>query len=209
MVLRASRVPHSHWRRHDGYPRYELYHYIISAIKSDHLDFPRKPTYALKRHITDEADARLAFYLPLPEDLVPPPGVEIPPRPQLPEGTVDAPLIRLFNFLRTFTWLLLHLTVSYLVPEIMSLSYQLEILWYQVCIPVLHVVHLLESSAGRAHAISRMGKLYDCQYEPQSQENDRLLLDVSPGSRPSHALIESRIIAGHHLPQFQGVKGRR
>lgn len=54
----------------------------------------------MKRHITDEADARLAFYLPLPAD-TPPPGVEIPPRPQLPDGVFDAPLIRVFNFLRT------------------------------------------------------------------------------------------------------------
>ncbi|OBZ68191.1 Mediator of RNA polymerase II transcription subunit 14 [Grifola frondosa] len=68
----------------------------------------------LKRHITDEADARLAFYLPIPPDQAPPPEVELPPRPQLPEGVTDAPLVRVFNFL-----------------QIMSLSYQLEILWYQ------------------------------------------------------------------------------
>ncbi|KAJ6602180.1 mediator complex subunit MED14-domain-containing protein [Mycena sp. CBHHK59/15] len=77
-------------------------------------DFPRTPTGFMKRHITDEADAQLAFYLPLPPDHVPPPGVKLPPRPQLSEGVIDTPLIRVFNFL-----------------QMMSLSYQLEILWYQ------------------------------------------------------------------------------
>ncbi|CDO75529.1 hypothetical protein BN946_scf184871.g10 [Trametes cinnabarina] len=75
-------------------------------------EFPRIPTGVLKRNITDEADARLAFYLP-PDEL-PPPGVDPPSRPELPEGVFDAPLVRLFNFL-----------------QMMSLSYQLEILWYQ------------------------------------------------------------------------------
>ncbi|TFY52257.1 hypothetical protein EVG20_g10628 [Dentipellis fragilis] len=77
-------------------------------------EFPRKPEGILKRHITDEADARLAFYLPLPQDQPVAPGIEPPPRPQLPEGVVDAPLIRLYNFL-----------------QMMSMSYQLEILWFQ------------------------------------------------------------------------------
>jgi mediator of RNA polymerase II transcription subunit 14 len=65
------------------------------------LEFPREPTGIMKRHITDEADARLAFYLPLPVDEVSSPGVENPPRPQLPDGVVDTPLVRVFNFLRT------------------------------------------------------------------------------------------------------------
>ncbi|KAJ7287402.1 mediator complex subunit MED14-domain-containing protein [Mycena rebaudengoi] len=77
-------------------------------------DFPRTPTGFMKRHITDEADAQLAYYLPYPPDHEPPPGLQLPPRPQLPEGVVDTPLIRVFNFL-----------------QMMSLSYQLEILWYQ------------------------------------------------------------------------------
>ncbi|KNZ77769.1 Mediator of RNA polymerase II transcription subunit 14 [Termitomyces sp. J132] len=72
--------------------------------------FPRTPTGIMKRHITDEADARLAFYLPLPEEA----QNDIPTRPQLPSGVVDTPLVRVYNFL-----------------QIMSLSYQLEILWYQ------------------------------------------------------------------------------
>ncbi|KAF8972893.1 mediator complex subunit MED14-domain-containing protein [Flammula alnicola] len=75
-------------------------------------EFPRIPSGIIKRHITDEADARLAFYLRLPDE--PPQMPEAPPRPQLPAGVVDAPLVRLYNFL-----------------QMMSLSYQLEILWYQ------------------------------------------------------------------------------
>ncbi|KAF8447165.1 mediator complex subunit MED14-domain-containing protein [Boletus edulis BED1] len=77
-------------------------------------EFPQEPTGVLKRHITDEADSRMAYYLPLPEPLDLPPGTEVPERPKLPECTVDAPLVRLYNFL-----------------QMMSLSYQLQILWYQ------------------------------------------------------------------------------
>ncbi|KAI0743387.1 MED14-domain-containing protein [Daedaleopsis nitida] len=84
----------------------------VGGDRTGMQEFPRTPSGALKRNISDEADARLAFYLPPVEP--PPPGVEAPPRPQLPEGVVDAPLVRLFNFL-----------------QMMSLSYQLEILWYQ------------------------------------------------------------------------------
>ncbi|KDR75325.1 hypothetical protein GALMADRAFT_249364 [Galerina marginata CBS 339.88] len=75
-------------------------------------EFPRIPTGVIKRHITDEADARLRFYLPPPTPQSPVP--EIATRTQLPQGVVDAPLVRLYNFL-----------------QMMSLSYQLEILWYQ------------------------------------------------------------------------------
>lgn len=59
----------------------------------------------MRRHIADEADARLAFYLPPPP---PPPEfandpAQAPPeRPQLPEGVIDTPLVRVFNFLRMF-----------------------------------------------------------------------------------------------------------
>ncbi|KAF9528468.1 mediator complex subunit MED14-domain-containing protein [Crepidotus variabilis] len=75
-------------------------------------EFPRKPPNIMKQHITDEANARLAFYLTLPD--APPLPPEAPPRPQLSEGVIDTPLIRIFNFL-----------------QMMSLSYQLEILCYQ------------------------------------------------------------------------------
>jgi len=54
----------------------------------------------MKQHITDEANARLAFYLPLPPDQAVLP--DAPPRPQLQEGTVDSPLVRLYNFLRMY-----------------------------------------------------------------------------------------------------------
>ncbi|CAK5281368.1 unnamed protein product [Mycena citricolor] len=77
-------------------------------------EFPRTPAGLMKRHITDEADSQLAFFLPLPADPMLPPGVEAPPRPTLSEGVVDTPLVRIYNFL-----------------QMMSLSYQLEILWYQ------------------------------------------------------------------------------
>ncbi|PCH43924.1 MED14-domain-containing protein [Wolfiporia cocos MD-104 SS10] len=87
--------------------------FAIGGDRSGTQEFPRRPTGQVKRHITDEADARLAFYLSVPEDQIPP-GVELPPRPQLPPGVVDAPLVRIFNFL-----------------QMMSLSYQLEILRWQ------------------------------------------------------------------------------
>ncbi|EIN12028.1 MED14-domain-containing protein [Punctularia strigosozonata HHB-11173 SS5] len=76
-------------------------------------DFPREPTGIMKRHLTDEANSRLTFYS-LPPVGYTPEGVELPPTPELPPGTVDAPLVRLFNFL-----------------QMMSMSYQLEILWFQ------------------------------------------------------------------------------
>ncbi|KAL6308200.1 MED14-domain-containing protein [Sparassis latifolia] len=87
--------------------------FTVGGDRTGMRDFPRKPTGMLKRHITDEADARLAFYLPLPSDQPSPPP-DVPPRPELPPGVIDAPLVRVFNFL-----------------QMMSLSYQLEILWYQ------------------------------------------------------------------------------
>ena len=54
----------------------------------------------MRQHIANEADGRLAFYLPLPPEQDLPPGVDVPPRPQLPDDVVDAPLVRVFNFLR-------------------------------------------------------------------------------------------------------------
>lgn len=58
------------------------------------------PSGVIKRHITDEANARLGFYVDSQPEQAPLP--EIPPRPQLPQGVVDAPLVRVFNFLRRF-----------------------------------------------------------------------------------------------------------
>ncbi|KAJ3526719.1 hypothetical protein NMY22_g10058 [Coprinellus aureogranulatus] len=69
-------------------------------------EFPKAPTGITKRFITDEADFRLAYYL-LPDP-------ETPDARKLPNGVVDTPLVRLYNFL-----------------QMMSLSYQLEILWFQ------------------------------------------------------------------------------
>ena len=64
------------------------------------LEFPSRPIGDLKQHITTEADGRLQHYLTLPPDPNAPPDFEPPPRPQLPLGTVDTPLVRLLNFLR-------------------------------------------------------------------------------------------------------------
>jgi mediator of RNA polymerase II transcription subunit 14 len=58
------------------------------------------PTGGVKRNIADEADGRLAFYLQPPEDLSPNDGQPEVKKPQLPEGVFDAPLVRLYNFLR-------------------------------------------------------------------------------------------------------------
>ncbi|KAG1871755.1 mediator complex subunit MED14-domain-containing protein [Suillus subalutaceus] len=55
-------------------------------------EFPSEPTGLLRRHIADEADRRMSCYLPLPDKQEFAPNPEDPPRPQLPEGTVDAPL---------------------------------------------------------------------------------------------------------------------
>ncbi|EJD03366.1 MED14-domain-containing protein [Fomitiporia mediterranea MF3/22] len=88
--------------------------YTVGGDLTDVQDFPRRPTGDLKRHIAEEADGRLAYYLPLPVDPNVPPELQPPLRPELPAGTVDTPLVRLFNFL-----------------QMMSLSYQLEILFFQ------------------------------------------------------------------------------
>ncbi|KAF9268802.1 MED14-domain-containing protein [Marasmius fiardii PR-910] len=78
-------------------------------------EFPRIPAGIMKRYITEEVDRQLQMFIPSPLPLETlPPGIEMPARPELPEGVADAPLVRLFNFL-----------------QMMSLSYQLEILWYQ------------------------------------------------------------------------------
>lgn len=69
---------------------------ILSLIQS-FIEFPRTPTGILKRHITDEADNLLAKFVQYStEEQIP----GLPSKPQLPTGAVDAPLIRLFNFLR-------------------------------------------------------------------------------------------------------------
>ena len=105
---------------------------LLKLSFSDFAEFPQEPTGVLKRHISDEADSRMAYYLPLPKQMDLPPDAEVPERPKLPEGTVDAPLVRLYNFLREY-----HCAnpkpLTHDDPiEMMSLSYQLQILWYQV-----------------------------------------------------------------------------
>jgi mediator of RNA polymerase II transcription subunit 14 len=56
----------------------------------------------MARYIANEADARLGHYVSLLEEAS---STEIPPRPQLPEGVIDTPLVRLYNFLRTLLFL--------------------------------------------------------------------------------------------------------
>lgn len=82
--------------------------FLITAGVTGIQEFPRIPTGVMKRYITEEADSRLGFYVPVLEEPLPP-GVERPPgmpgppaKPVLPEGFVDAPLVRVFNFLRGF-----------------------------------------------------------------------------------------------------------
>ena len=97
LVFRARGILDQHKRRLDWIARFvplELY-FKLSLVC---IEFPRTPTGVIKRHITDEADVRLAFYIPFPADQ--PPIPDAPPRPQLPQDSVDAPLIRVYNFLR-------------------------------------------------------------------------------------------------------------
>ena len=57
----------------------------------------------MKRFISEEVDRQLGMYIPNPAPQEPlPPGVVPQTKPELPENVADAPLIRLFNFLRTF-----------------------------------------------------------------------------------------------------------
>ncbi|KAH7102870.1 MED14-domain-containing protein [Auriculariales sp. MPI-PUGE-AT-0066] len=76
-------------------------------------EFPRVPPTHLKNLITDEANGRMGLYVPLPVDPNIPPELQ-PPRPKLPDGVTDAPLVRLYNFM-----------------HMMSLTYHLEILAHQ------------------------------------------------------------------------------
>lgn len=83
------------------------------------------------QHIADEADRRMGIYRAQPPPELPEGVPTPPPPPELPEGTVDAPLVRLYNFLRAF----IHgVSTSQLIiaAEMMSLSYQLEVLFLQV-----------------------------------------------------------------------------
>ncbi|EIW78720.1 MED14-domain-containing protein [Coniophora puteana RWD-64-598 SS2] len=133
-------------------------------------DFPSEPTGMLKRHIGEEADTRMAYYLPFPEveGMLPPENV--PPRPQLPENTVDAPLVRLYNFL-----------------QIMSMSYQLEILWYQA---------------------ERMRSLGWADYLKVEMKNSRKTLVVSYWARPPNSSTSQPQPPGasrFKLPDFGGT----
>lgn len=88
---------------------------FISCLFNSNVEFPRIPSGIIKRHITDEANARLAFYLPMPE--VTPPIPDAPPRPQLAPGVVDTPLVRVYNFLRESIAIFLF-TESFLIQNL-------------------------------------------------------------------------------------------
>jgi mediator of RNA polymerase II transcription subunit 14 len=66
-------------------------------------EFPRVPTGILARHIAEEADARLSRHLPPHEEPGSNSGAELLLRTPLPEGVIDTPLIRVFNFFRVFS----------------------------------------------------------------------------------------------------------
>jgi hypothetical protein len=66
--------------------------------------------------------------------------------------------------------------------EMMSLSYQLEILWYQVYLPLLfchiYVSKKLIFPTGGAYAVVGLGRLPQNTDESRSQSHDRVVLDV-------------------------------
>lgn len=156
-----------------------IFHFLTLQFP---VEFPREPTGLMRQHIANEADARLAFYLPLPPAQDLPPGIDVPPRPQLPDDVIDAPLVRVFNFLREscfhFREMKKLLTTE---PEMMSMSYQLEILWYQVSTvgppPLAHLLTCI-----RHHLFfqaQRMRSLGWADYLKVEMTNERKTLIVS------------------------------
>ncbi|KAK1225258.1 mediator complex subunit [Marasmius sp. AFHP31] len=103
-------------QQHDGWFFVDVEFLLnIGGDMTGTQEFPRTPSGFMKTYITEEVDRQLGLFVPTPPPEEPlPPGVVMPEKPELPEGVSDAPLVRLFNFL-----------------QMMSLSYQLEILWYQ------------------------------------------------------------------------------
>ncbi|TRM70306.1 mediator complex subunit MED14-domain-containing protein [Schizophyllum amplum] len=84
----------------------------IGGDATEVQEVPRIPTGITKAHLTMEGDRLLGLYHQVPEEQV---AQGVPPNTNvLEEGTADAPLVRLYNFM-----------------QIMSLSYQLEILLFQ------------------------------------------------------------------------------
>ncbi|KAL1667181.1 mediator complex subunit MED14-domain-containing protein [Schizophyllum commune] len=84
----------------------------IGGDATEVQEIPRIPTGITKAHLTLEGDRLLGLYTKIPEEQI---AMGVPPNPNvLEEGTADAPLVRLYNFM-----------------QIMSLSYQLEILLFQ------------------------------------------------------------------------------
>jgi hypothetical protein len=102
LVFHQREVPY-HGRRRYKWDGWYVFACRGSTSSEPPSAFPQEPTGVLKHHIVEEADARMAYYLPLPEAVEVPPNTEVPERPKLPDGTVDAPLVRLYNFLRERT----------------------------------------------------------------------------------------------------------
>ncbi|KAI0344782.1 MED14-domain-containing protein [Trametopsis cervina] len=131
-------------------------------------EFPRKPTGPIKRHIADEADGRLGFYLPVPDTVpLPPEGQNERQKHQLPDGVFDSPLVRLYNFL-----------------QMMSMSYQLEILWYQA---------------------ERLRSLGWAEYLTVQMSNDRRTLTLSYWIRKPPPAIPGRPPPRSKIPLFGGT----
>jgi hypothetical protein len=101
MVFCPRRVSVHGWGGSYGHARSVFIPSLVYFLFISHAVFPQKPTGALKEHLTTEADNRLGCYLPIPEPEEPPdPSLPPPERPKLPADVVDAPLVRIYNFLR-------------------------------------------------------------------------------------------------------------
>ena len=149
-----------------------------------HTEFPRKPTGVLKDHLTSEADNRLGCYLPLPEPEQPPdPNLLTPAeRPKLPEDVVDAPLVRIYNFLRKrSTW-------SFFRSEkLKSLRNDVNVIPVgDTLVPGIffrpynvRTTPIISRHLGRTSSFTRLGGFPEGRDVARSQGVERLLLDVS------------------------------
>ncbi|KAL5506965.1 RGR1 [Sanghuangporus vaninii] len=172
-------------RKDDGwfFGHVEFLHKVGGDL-TDVQEFPKRPTGVLKQHVQDEADGRLSYYLPLPPDPTAPPDFQPPPRPEVPSGTVDAPLVRLFNFL-----------------QMMSLSYQLEILFFQA--------QRLRSLGWRDYLNlekSRDGKTFTASYWVRLQSNTPARLTFQPKMRiaPIGGTLTISLVQTHASPRAGG-----
>ncbi|KAL0956179.1 hypothetical protein HGRIS_002339 [Hohenbuehelia grisea] len=108
-LFKVSVCLHLHEKTGGWFFNHVEFLFNVGGDQSGMEEFPRRPIGAFQHHISEEVTSFLSKYIP---HIDPPPGA--PPRPELPPNFIDAPLVRLFNFF-----------------QFMSLSYQLEVLWYQ------------------------------------------------------------------------------